>query len=55
MLYVIFGLKFDIQFNKLYKPIKICHVENVVLKKDFNRNTPTAFFMLSTPSFILQP
>jgi hypothetical protein len=41
MLYVIFGVKFYIIFEKLcenckYKPIESCHVANIVLGKDFN-------------------
>jgi hypothetical protein len=38
-----------------FKPIKNFHVENVVLKKNFNLGTIGIFFMLSPPSFILQP
>ncbi len=51
MLYVIFGLKFDIQFEKLCemhdKSIENCHVENVVLGKDFNLSMIGFFFMFS--------
>jgi hypothetical protein len=35
-----------------YKPIKICHMENVILKKDFNHSTIGSFYMLS-PSFLI--
>jgi hypothetical protein len=54
MLYVIFGLKFDIQFKKLCakcsnKPIKICHVGNAILRKDFNLGTTSSFFHAFTP------
>jgi hypothetical protein len=40
MLYVIFGFKFDILFEKLceneYEPVENWHLENVFLGKDFN-------------------
>jgi hypothetical protein len=41
MLYVIFDHKFDNQLTKTmwktqHKPIENCHVENVVIGKDFN-------------------
>jgi len=45
MLHVIFGFKFDIQ----YKPIKNCHVENAIRKKDFNLGASNSFFHVFTP------
>ncbi len=45
MLYVIFGFKFDIK-------LKNCHVENVVLGKDFNFGMTSSFFHVFTPMYI---
>jgi hypothetical protein len=47
MLYVIFGLKYSIKkiaWKMQYKPIKNCHMENVVLRKDFSIGTIGSFF-----------
>jgi hypothetical protein len=48
MLYVTFGLKFDILFEKLCekcsKPIENCHVENVIFGKEFNLGASSFLF-----------
>jgi hypothetical protein len=49
MPYVIFGLKFDILFEKMCekynkKLIENCHVENVIFRKTFNLGATSSLF-----------